>query len=175
MKTVYMLAISLALTLVLSVQADLKTPDEMSKMNIKQLHAYFKTLNQNEFNTAMKSIVDTGNARLIRVGIAAAQKTINETSFRSSSGSEQPPGGSSSLTGTVGADGNVLLAKSDATPKTSKIGRCPHCQCSRCYYTINCKGGRHWRFIRAAEIPVSAALFLAIERFCCERHTCFVS
>ncbi|NMA20066.1 MAG: hypothetical protein GX927_05760 [Lentisphaerae bacterium] len=123
MKTVYMLAISLALTLVLSVQADLKTPDEMSKMNIKQLHAYFKTLNQNEFNTAMKSIVDTGNARLIRVGIAAAQKTINEKPVSDRQAALNSllaavPG----LTGTVGADGNVLLAKSDATPKTSKIG-----------------------------------------------------
>jgi hypothetical protein len=123
-----MLAISLALTLVLSVQAA-PTPTgptdtgTMSKMNIKQLHTYFKTLNQNEFNTAMKSIVDTGNARLIRVGIAAAQKTINEKPVSDRQAALNSllaavPG----LTGTVGADGNVLLAKSDATPKTSKIG-----------------------------------------------------
>ena len=126
MKTIYVLAITLALTLVLSVQAQTPTgptdTDTMSKMTISKLQNYLGGLSQANLNMEMQSILATNNARFIRVGIAAAQRAINAKPV-----ADRPailysllatnPG----LTGTVGANGSVLLAQSTATPKTGKI------------------------------------------------------
>lgn len=124
MKTVYMLAISLALTLVLNVQAEVKSTDEMSKMSIDQLQAYFETLPQAEFNQAIANIVATNNARFIRVAIIAAQQAINaKPAAQRQAALESLLATVPRLDGAIGTNENVILSVATTRPpQTSRIG-----------------------------------------------------
>ena len=123
MKKIYVLAISLALALVLSVQAAVKSTDEMSKMSISQLQTYLGTLSEEDFNQAMVNIVATNNARFIRVAIIAAQNVINaKPAAQRQAALESLLAAVPGLAGTVGANGNILLTTATSPLNTSKIG-----------------------------------------------------
>jgi hypothetical protein len=123
MKKIYALAIGVTLALVLSVQAAVKSTDEMSKMSVSQLQTYLSTLTQEDFNQAMLNIIATNDARFIRVAIAAAQNTINAKPVADRAATLQSLlAAVPELTGSVGAGGKVLLTTSTSPLKTSKIG-----------------------------------------------------
>jgi hypothetical protein len=123
MKKIYAMAIGLSLALVLSVQAAVKSTDEMSKMSVNQLQTYLSTLSGEDFNQAMANIIATNNARFIRVAIAAAQNAINAKPVADRAGALQSLlAAVPELAGSVGAGNKVLLTMSTSPLKTSKIG-----------------------------------------------------
>lgn len=129
MKKVYVLAVSLALTLVMGARAQLvptgpDDTDTMAKMSIVELQGYFGGLEQNDFNLAMQNILATNNARFIRVAIAAAQKAINAKpkEDRVDALNSLLTANKGQLIGTIGANGNALLGKATDTPRKTKIG-----------------------------------------------------
>jgi len=123
MKKIYVLAICLALALVMSVRAEVKSTAEMSAMSISQLQAYLGTLSQADFNQAMVNIVATNNARFIRVAIVAARGVINsKPAAQRQAALESLLAAVPGLAGTVGANGNILLTTATSPLKTDKIG-----------------------------------------------------
>ncbi len=123
MKKIYMLAISFALALVLSVQAAVKSTDDMSKMSLTQLQSYLSTLSTEDFNQAMVNIIATNDSRFIQMAIIAAQNVINAKPVAARPAAlESLLAACPALTGTVGPNGNILLTTAVSPLKTGKIG-----------------------------------------------------
>lgn len=123
MKKFYAIALGLFLALALSVQAAIKSTEEMSKMSVSQLQTYLGTLSEEDFNQAMVNIIATNDARFIRVAIAAAQNAINAKPVADRAGALQSLlAAVPELAGSVGAGNKVLLTISASPLKTSKIG-----------------------------------------------------
>jgi len=123
MKKIVSISCSLFLVFALSLQAAVKSTDEMSQMSVSQLQAYLSTLSQEDFNQAIVNIVATNNALFIRKAIVAAQNVIN-----SKSAEQRQPAMNSLLAacpvlaGVMSVRGKAMLSLSTNSLKTNKIG-----------------------------------------------------
>lgn len=123
MKKMLSLGFSLFLVFALSLQAAIKSTDEMSKMSVSQLQAYLSTLSEEDFNQAMINIVATNDALFIRKAIVAAQNMINSKPV-----AQRQPALDSLLAacpvlaGAMSPTGRAMLSLANNSLKTNKIG-----------------------------------------------------
>lgn len=123
MKKIFVLSISMFVIFAMSTQAALKSTDEMSKMSLTNLQAYFSSLSTTDVVQAITNCVATNNSRFIRVVLIAAQNTINaKPAAERQALLDAVLAANPGLTGTLGAGDRVILTVATNILKTDKIG-----------------------------------------------------